>query len=133
MVAGLLWLFPFTATVRANRILLVLLPFRLKAGNKPYSWNVVPAHAALGVCLERMHRGFSELLVLAQRFNPVQTGPRRVSSYVVNHRTNGTTWLGSEERVRVHEPRCASYVCYKMYPQPGKRLTFHLLAEWYML
>eukprot|EP00903_Cladosiphon_okamuranus_P019261 g17707.t2 len=48
------------------------------AGNKPYSWNVVPEHAALGVCLERMHRGFSELLVLAQRYNPVETGPRRV-------------------------------------------------------
>eukprot|EP00752_Nemacystus_decipiens_P004418 g4034.t1 len=47
-------------------------------GNKPYAWNVVPDHAALGVCLERMHRNFSELLVLAQLYNSVETGPRRV-------------------------------------------------------
>lgn len=58
-----------------------LLPFRSQAGNKPYLWSVVPEHAAVGVCLERMHRIFSELLVLAQLFNPVETGPRRVSSY----------------------------------------------------
>ncbi|CAM9923452.1 unnamed protein product, partial [Ectocarpus sp. 13 AM-2016] len=48
------------------------------AGNKPYTWNVVPEHTALGVCLERMHRGFSELMTLAQRYNPVDAGPRRV-------------------------------------------------------
>lgn len=45
---------------------------------------MVPEHTALGVCLERMHRAFSELLVLAQRYNPVETGPRRVRSYL-NH------------------------------------------------
>lgn len=50
-----------------------------KAGNKAYAWSVVPDHTALGVCLERMHRIFSELLVLAQRYNPVETGPCRVS------------------------------------------------------
>ncbi|CAM9799249.1 unnamed protein product, partial [Ectocarpus sp. 12 AP-2014] len=43
-------------------------------GNKPYTWNVVPEHTALGVCLERMHRGFSELMTLAQRYNPVDAG-----------------------------------------------------------
>lgn len=59
------------------------LSFRLKAGNKPYPWNVVPEHTALGVCLERMHRTFSELLVLAQRYNPVETGPRRVSTCLI--------------------------------------------------
>lgn len=36
-------------------------------------------HTSRGVCLERMHRAFSELVVLAQRYNPVETGPRKVS------------------------------------------------------
>lgn len=49
-------------------------------GNRPYAWNVVPEHNALGVCLERMHRAFSELVVLGQLYNPVDTGPRRVST-----------------------------------------------------
>lgn len=57
-----------------------MLSFRSRAGNKPYTWNVVPEHTALGVCLERMHRGFSELMTLAQRYNPVDAGPRRVST-----------------------------------------------------
>ncbi|CAM9382705.1 unnamed protein product, partial [Ectocarpus fasciculatus] len=53
------------------------------AGNKPYTWNVVPEHMALGVCLERMHRGFSELVTLAQRYNPVDAGPRRVRAVLL--------------------------------------------------
>lgn len=42
----------------------------------------MPEHTAVGVCLERMHRIFSELLVLAQRYNPVEAGPCRVSWYL---------------------------------------------------
>lgn len=53
-----------------------------RSGNKPYTWDVMSGHTSLGVCLERMHRAFSELLVLAQRYNPVETGPRKVSIVV---------------------------------------------------
>ncbi|CAM9346697.1 unnamed protein product [Ectocarpus sp. 4 AP-2014] len=53
------------------------------AGNTPYTWNVVPEHTALGLCLERMHRGFSELMTLAQRYNPVDAGPRRVRAVLL--------------------------------------------------
>ncbi|CAM9862345.1 unnamed protein product, partial [Scytosiphon promiscuus] len=53
------------------------------AGNRPYVWNVVPERNVFGVCLERMHRTFSELVVLAQLYNPVDTGPRRVRSVLL--------------------------------------------------
>lgn len=56
----------------------ILLLYRM-SGNTPYTWNVMSGHTSRGVCLERMHRTFSELVVLAQRYNPVETGPRKVS------------------------------------------------------
>lgn len=68
---------PTTKRSRLSRLTLSSLP-----GNKAYTWDVVPEHAALGVCLERMHRAFGELLVLAQRFNPVATGPRKVNMWL---------------------------------------------------
>lgn len=56
----------------------ILLLYR-RSGNKAYTWDVMSGHTSIGVCLERMHRAFSELLVLAERYNPVETGPRKVS------------------------------------------------------
>lgn len=43
---------------------------------------MLPQGAALGVCLERMHRAFCEVLVLAQRHNAAATGPSRVRLYL---------------------------------------------------
>lgn len=51
---------------------------RCRPGNKPYTWGVVAESNVLSVCMERMHRAFAELMVLAQRYDPAVTGPRRV-------------------------------------------------------
>ncbi|CAM9600600.1 unnamed protein product, partial [Choristocarpus tenellus] len=53
------------------------------AGNHKYTWNVVPEESFACVCLERMHRSFCEMLVLAQHYIPADTGPRKVREAVV--------------------------------------------------
>lgn len=83
----------------------------LTAGNKSYSWKVVPEYTAHGVCLERMHRAFGELLMLAQCYNPAGTGPRRVSALLPPVLSSSVIFFKTACRVAPRNGPCPAQQC----------------------